>query len=203
MAVITISRQFGAGGRTLGEMIAKELDYRFLDDIIIQAISKKAKVSTKWVKSVERTAGGTLSKFLTGLISRGYMERMVGDGKGYMDEEIYVELLHEVIRKFAEEDNVVLMGRGGQYILKDFEGACHLLLVAEKEDRIKFMQQYYKMTNAKAEQIVITGEKKRANLYKKLGKEDYSQPHLYHLTLNMTRVTLEEALKLVCVLVNK
>ncbi|MDY7036568.1 MAG: cytidylate kinase family protein, partial [Thermodesulfobacteriota bacterium] len=61
MAVITISRQFGAGGKTLGEMIAKELNYRFLDETIIQEISKKAKVSKDWVKSVERTAGSTLS----------------------------------------------------------------------------------------------------------------------------------------------
>lgn len=42
MAVITISRQFGAGGRTLGEVIAKELDYQFLDDLIIQELAEKA-----------------------------------------------------------------------------------------------------------------------------------------------------------------
>ncbi|MDY6973083.1 MAG: cytidylate kinase-like family protein, partial [Thermodesulfobacteriota bacterium] len=155
MAVITISRQFGAGGKTLGEMIAKELGYRFLDDTIIQELSKEANVSEGWVKSIERTAGGALSKVLSALLNRSYMERMLGGEKGYLDEEIYVDLLYEVVKKLADQDDMVLMGRGGQYILGDFEGAYHIFLVAEREDRIKFMQQYYQMSSSKADQAVI------------------------------------------------
>ena len=66
MAVITISRQFGAGGKTLGEMVAKELGYRFLDDVVIQEISKEANVSTSWVKSVEGPPGGHFPSLFPG-----------------------------------------------------------------------------------------------------------------------------------------
>ncbi|MBC8550881.1 MAG: cytidylate kinase-like family protein [Desulfobacterales bacterium] len=203
MAVITISRQFGAGGRTLGEMIAKELDFQFLDDLIIQELADKAKVSTDFVKSMERTAGGKISKFISGLLSSNYIERLIGEDKGYLNEEIYAELLHEVILEFAKMDNVVLIGRGGQYILNDFEGAFHLLLVAEWQDRIKFMQQFYAISDVKAEKSVKQGETRRANLYKYFGKEDYDQPYLYHLVLNMSRLSLEQALREVVVLVQK
>ena len=200
MAVITISRQFGAGGRTLGTMVAKELDYLFLDDLLIDEIASKAGVSPDWVKSIERSAGGAISKFISSILSRGYMERHLGE-RGYIDENVYVEKLNEVILKFAEEGNVVIMGRGGQYILSDFEGAYHILLVADRESRIRFMQKFYKLNEQQADRAVIKGEKRRINLYRHLGKEDYNQAQLYHLTMNMSRLSLEEALKQVVTLV--
>jgi len=199
--VITISRQFGAGGRTLGEMIAKELDYLFLDDLIIQEIADKAGVSTDSVISMERTAGSTLSKLFSAMLSRSYMERIIGAGKGYINEEIYVELLQEIIMEIVKQDNVVLVGRGSQYVLQDFKGAYHLLLVAKWQDRIKFMQQFYKMSDAKASKAVKQGDTRRSNLYKKFGREDYDQPYLYHLVLNMSRISLEQALRKVMFLV--
>ena len=201
MSVITISRQFGAGGRTLGERVAKELDYMLLDDLIIQELAEKANVSESFVKSMERTAGGVISKLISGMLSRNYMERVIGKGKGYLDEHIYVELLSEIITEFARQDNVVLLGRGGQYILQDFDNACHILLVADWKDRIKFMQQFYDISDAKAKKAVKQGEGRRANLYKKFGKTDYDHPHLYHLVLNMSRLSLEQALEMVVGLV--
>ncbi len=203
MAVITISRQFGAGGRTLGEMIAKDLGYLFLDDLIIQELAEKARVSIDSVKSMERTAGSTFSKLISRMFSQNYMERIIGADKGYLDEHIYVELLHEVIMEFAKQDNVVLLGRGGQYILQNFDGAYHILLVADWENRIKFMQRFYKASDAKAKKAVKQGETRRSGLYKKFGKEDYDQPHLYHLVLNMSRLSLEQASKEVRILIQQ
>jgi len=57
MAVLTISRQFGAGGITLGKRVAKRLGYTFYDNEIIQMVAKKAKVSPHWVESMERSKG--------------------------------------------------------------------------------------------------------------------------------------------------
>jgi cytidylate kinase len=203
MSVITISRQFGAGGRTLGEMMAKKMGYQFHDDLIIQELAEKAKVSVNFVKSMERTAGGKISKFISGMLSSNYIERLIGADKGYLDEKIYVDLLHEIITKIAKQDKVVLLGRGGQYILQNVNGTYHILLVASWEDRIKFMQQFYNMSDAKAEKAVKQGEARRANLYKNFGKKDYDQPYLYHLVLNMSRLSLEQALREVMVLVQK
>lgn len=203
MAVITISRQFGAGGRSLGEMIARELDYRFLDDSVIQELAKKAKVTTDTIKDMERTGGSVISKIISSMLSRDYIEGIIGEGKGYIDEEIYVELIKDVLTNFAREGNIVLLGRGGQYILKDFEGAFHVLLVSDMESRIKFMQQFYDMTDAQAEKSVRRGDDRRRNLYKKLGHTDYNSPNLYHIVLNMSRVSLDSALETIVALVRK
>ncbi len=60
MAVITISRQFGAGGKTLGKMIAKTLGYTFADDHIVEMVAEAANVSPHFVESVEKEAGSKL-----------------------------------------------------------------------------------------------------------------------------------------------
>jgi cytidylate kinase len=202
MAVITISRKFGAGGRTFGYMLSQELGYRFLDDVIIYEISKEAKVSSNWVKSLDRDAGSKLSRFMSGLVARDYIKRLIGE-KGFIDEVIYVQILKDVMTKFAQEGNVVLLGRGGQYILKDYDDTHHIFLTADMPDRIEFMHQYYNMTDAEAEQAVLTGERKRANFFKKFGKDDYDQPYHYDLALNMSRMSMEDAVKQVCILVQE
>lgn len=193
MAVVTIARKFGAGGRTLASRIAERLNYQFLDDAIIQELSQRARVSKNSIKDIERSAGGLLSKVISSTLSRGYMERLTGERFGYIDEEVYVEKLQEVITELAAEDNVVILGRGSQYILAEQENAYHFLLVAEREDRIKFMQRYYNYSDEKAYQAVINGERRRKNLYAKFGKKNYNSASMYHMVLNMSRVSLEQA----------
>ena len=128
MAVITISRQYGAGGKTLGQKVARKLGYYFAEDDIIQMVAREAKVSRDWVECIQREAGSTL---------------------------------------------------------------------------LKFMQEHYKLSLAKAKQVIDRREKRRINLYRKFGRKDYDQPHLYHLVLNMSQLDLKKALKLICALVEK
>ena len=201
MATITISRQFGAGGLTLGKRIAKRLGYSFFDNEIIQMVAKYAKVSTQWVESMEKEAGGKLERLISGLVSKNFMDRLLDNRRGYINEEIYVDLLGKIIKKIAEDDNAVILGRGSQYILKDYGRAYHILLVANKEYRIKFIEEKYELFTKHAEQTINNEDKRRINLYRKFGKEDYDSWSHYHLVLNMSRMDLDVAENLVCQLV--
>jgi len=203
MPTVTISRQFGAGGKTLGHSIAKQLGYQFIDSQLIQMVAQKAKVSVNWVESVEKEAGGKLQKFVSRLVSKSLVDKVLGDERGYIDEEIYVDLLHQVIRQLADEDNVVILGRGSQYILKDHPDTIHVLLTAEKQDRIRFMEEHYEMTPSQAAKAVNLEDRRRVNLYRKFGKEDYDGPHLYHLAINMSQVHIDKACHMVCGLVQR
>ena len=202
MAVITISRQFGAGGRTLGAKVAQKLNYLFEDDAIIQEIAKKAKVSKSSVMGHEQTAGSLISRILSTVVDRGYMERLTGNKVGYIDEVVYVEALTDVITEFAKRDNIVLLGRASQYILQNTENVFHILMVAAKADRISFIQKNYNLSPEKARHSVEQGDKRRRNLYSKFAKSGYDNPMLYNMCLNMSRISLDRAVDLVCKMVD-
>jgi len=202
MAVFTISRQYGAGGKTLGKMIAETLGYTFADSSIIQMISKQANVSTNWVKSFEKEAGGKMSRAISSIVSQRMVDRILKDERGYLDEKIYLDYLVLTIVQIADEGNSVIMGRGSQYILKGHPDVFHILLIDDMEDRVKFIMEQYNYSRNRAARLVNGEDKRRANLYRKLGKYDYDDPSLYHLVLNMGRFDLQTAHDMLCNLVD-
>ena len=193
MAVITISRQVGAGGLSVAQSLADKLEYALIDEEIINMVAKDAKVTANWVKSIEENAGGLLNRMIDKLISRNYIDNLVGTQKGYIDEKVYIETLNKIITRIAEEDNCVIVGRGGQYILKDFKNAYHVLLVADKQDRINFMVKHHNFSPDKAKDLVEQHGIRRARLYQKMGAVGYDKPELYHLIINTSKMNLERA----------
>jgi cytidylate kinase len=198
MAVITISRQFGSGGRTLGKMIADRMGYTFADSDIVQEIAKEANVSEHWVESFEKEAGTKLSRLISSMVSQRWLDRILKDEHGYLDERIYLDYLVLIIAKMADEGDVVILGRGSQYILDDHPDAFHVLLIDEIENRIKFMVEHYDMNEKQALRVITNEDSRRMGLYSRLGKKDYDSPSLYHLVINMCRFSLEKAAKLTC-----
>jgi cytidylate kinase len=93
----------------------------------------------------------------------------------------------------AEEGNVVFLDRGSQYILNDHPDAFHILLINTFANRVQFMVERYDLTEQRATQVVKSEEKRRINLYKKIGKQDYDHAQLYHVVINMAKVDLEDA----------
>lgn len=201
MAVVTISRQFGAGGMTLGKMIADELGYTFADQDIVERVAKEANVSPHWVETVEKEAGGKLSRFITKMVSKPLVDRILKDERGYIDEQTYLDYIVLIIAQIADEGDVVILGRGSQYILNDHPDAYHILLINDFENRVNFMMENYNLSQGKAANVINREDKRRMSLFRKLGKTDYDSSALYHLVLNMGRVNLQQALKLVCDLV--
>lgn len=198
MAVVTISRQFGAGGKTLGKMIADEMGYTFAESDIIQRIAKEANVSTNWVQAFEKEAGSRLSRLISGMVSKRWVDRILKDERGYLDEQIYLDYLVLIIAQIADEGDVVILGRGSQYILNDHPDAVHVLLIDNFENRIRFIMKNYDMSARRAEQWVAAEDRRRTNLYGKLHKTDYDNPSLYHLVINAGKVPLASAKQLIC-----
>lgn len=201
MAIITISRQFGAGGKTLGTRLANRLDYTFAGSEVIQKIAEVANVSPAWVESVEKEAGTRVSALISRMVSRSLVDKILKDEKGYLDDDIYLDYLVLTISEIAEEGNAVILGRGSQYILKNEPDTYHILLMDEFDNRVRFMMANYDLTAGKATRMVQSEDRRRDNLYSKLGKSDYDSPSLYHLVLNMGRLSLEKAEDLIVQLV--
>ena len=202
MAVITISRQFGAGGITLVKMVSEKFVYTFADTEIIKMVAEMANVSTHWVETVEKEAGGKLSRFVSRMVSRPLVDKILKGERGYIDETIYLDYLVLIIAQIADEGDVVILGRGSQYILDDHPEAFHILMIDSFENRVRFMQKNYDLSEKRATRLIRGEDKRRKTLYQKLGKTDYDNPFLYHMVLNMSKLSLEEAKQIVCQQIN-
>ena len=112
MAVITISRQFGAGGHTLGGSLAARLGYQLVDRELLLEIARQADVSIDWVEAVREEAGGLMTRLIDGLVSSRFIERVVGDSASYFDEKKYIRFFRKVTLEVAREGDVVFVGGG-------------------------------------------------------------------------------------------
>jgi len=201
MSVITISRQFGAGGRTLGEMVADKLGYEFYDNEVIQMVSTKAKVSANSVDALEKKTGGIFKKVIADIVPKSLKDLIVSQKQETMDEEIYVDILQKIITEIAESGNAVIIGRGSQYILKDRENIFHVLITGDGKDREKFLEEKYDLTHDQAVHAVSNDDRRRTNLYRKFDVTDYDQPDRYHLVLNTSKLDFDTACELISELV--
>ncbi len=204
MATITISRQFGAGGATLGARIAKRLGYRYLNDELLKEIAEEIGVSVRDVASFEkrRKEKSKLMSFIEKVVRVDIIERK----RKYkpLDVQEYIKAIKQVILKEYEKGNCVIIGRGSNYILQDKMDVIHLLLVASKENRIRFLMENYGLRRNEAERAVERADLIRADfLYYFSEKENHDDPMLYTLCLNMDRLSMNEAEELVVNLVRQ
>ena len=198
MATITISRQFGAGGITLGELIAEKLSYKLYDRRILQLIAKETKVTTRWVEYFDKQIGSKFQRVISSFSEKGRIEIISNTANGLINEKIYLNNLHKIIKAIAVKGNAVIVGRGSQYILKDCEKIAHILLIANESDRIKYLTAKYEISYEQASKTVKDEDLKRLNLYRIFNKSDYDKPFNYHLVINMTKVTKQIACDVVC-----
>ncbi len=201
MAILCISRQFGAGGKTLGEKVSETLGYQFVDEGLMEKVAEEANVSVRWVEGVEREAGGYLMRFLSSVVPSSFIDRHLGDSGKDFDEKRYVSFLSKVIEDLSEANNVVFLGRGSQFILADNPEAVRILLVAERPDRIKFMQKHYNLDREKAEAVVNREARKRERFLRNFHQGDPNDPSLYHMVINTSLLSLEAAKEQICELV--
>ena len=132
-------------------------------------------------------------RILSSLVPSSFIDRHLGESGSDFDEKRYVEFLSRIILELAEEDNVVILGRGSQFILRQNPDTLRVLLVAERADRIKFMERMYNMTPDKAEAMVTRESRKRERFLANFYKGDPNDPSLYHMVLNTSLVPLEAA----------
>ena len=203
MAVITISRNFGAGGITLGERLAKDLGYRFVNDQLIQQVAENVGVSSEQVECFEKRGTTKLDKLLNFIVSPSFLERHA-DKHGYVHEKVYVDEVKSIVIKLYEEGDCVIIGRGGTCTLQGYPGAIHILLVADMEHRVRFLTSKYKMKKGQAEKAIKHADMIRQRFLDCFSpNQNHDDPLLYTMVLNMNYVTMDKAVELVKSLIYK
>lgn len=197
MAVLIISRQFGAGGKTLGQRLAKRLGYTYVDRDIIDWVAEEADNSVEWVDEIEQGQPARLLQVLSKMVIDNFIERRMAypEPKSYPDQ--YVTFVKKVITDTAAAGDVVILGRGAEFIIQDGPGNYKVLLVAHRADRVKFLQDKYHITQGQAGELIAKEEKERASFLAKLDPRDPNDPGLYQLCLHTSFVSMEKAERMI------
>ena len=139
--IITISREFGSGGRVIGETLAKELGYAFYDKELICEIAKISKLSEEFVEKRLESAP-TKSIFSYAFVKRGW--------DGLSKEDYLFDVQKRLVEEIAEKENCVIVGRCANDILKDRGDVLSVFICAAQEDKVKRIVERYGVNEKQA-----------------------------------------------------
>jgi len=156
MPVITIGRQFGAGGTSVGEMLARKLHVDLLESRIIDEVAHRLQLPKEEVEAEDEQPGSLLARLLVALGSASTEPLVPPEAAAWQPpntdpafdtRKAVLEITQHVIEEAARTGNVVIVGRGGAYILRDFPGALHVFLRAAEAVRVKAIMARYDITS--------------------------------------------------------
>lgn len=197
MSVITISRDFASGGRRLGRMLAKRLDYQYVDKYLFQKIAEDLNVSEKTLESFEKSREYRISNVFSSLFSKHYIERIVGFDKRVVEEEEYQASLKNLILEVAQEDNVVIIGRAAYFFLKEMENCYHIQLFAPMDWRQKYAIEHYGTPRDRVKEIIERRDINELWFRRLMCGESFDDQLLFHMQLNIGIISFEKAVELV------
>ena len=189
--IITIARQFGSGGREIGEALAKALGVKCYDKELISLAAKESGVDPEVFNNVDEKATNSLLYSLSmGLYSFGTgfnADRLPVNDKLYL-------LQHKIIKKLALDGPCVIVGRCADYVLRHCKNVVRLFICADMDYRIKRAVEKKGVKESKAEQVINKTDKSRANYYNFYSGMKWGDPENYDLSVNRTKLTLEQAI---------
>jgi cytidylate kinase len=196
--IITISRQYGAGGSEVARRVAQALDWRLVDNELIDRVASRAGLPPAEVAEKEERAPGFLER-LSRTLSRASPELFpaAADKVPEPEEATLVRVTETVVAEIAAEGRVVLVGRAGPAVLRGEHDALHVKLVAAPQERIRRVIERLGVDPKQAEREIQEADTNRARYLKQHYGLDWSDPTNYHMVLNTGALGLEGAADLI------
>lgn len=192
MAVLTISRQFGAGGWTLGEKLSQRFGFHFVDRSVIDKIAREEKVHPGWLDSIEKEASSRILNMLSSVVSSGIFYKSPGgtDSQEF-ERKRYVDCLTRIMKPMADKGGYIIVGRGAQFLLRGHPKVIHLMLVGDFRRRVDFLMKRYGITASEAESMIKDRERERIALASNVFNTNIDDPTLYDIVLNTCNVPFD------------
>ncbi len=200
MPVITIARLYGAGGESVGKMLAARLKADFLGPELIDQVAHRLELPKEDVEAEDEHPGSFLSRLLVALGAANPEPAIASEGSAwtppYADPQLdprraILENTQDVIREAAKSGNVIILGRGGAYILQDLPGALHVFLRASESERIIAIMDRENLGPEEArKRIKQTDENRRAYIRQVYG-HTWDLPGHYDVVLDTGRLGYE------------
>ncbi len=188
--VITISREYGSGGRYIGRLIADKLGIKFYDKEFITKLAEETGLSEEYIENNEQKRDA-----LAGL-NNGYYFGLDNSDELFIKEA-------EMIKAVANKESCVIIGRCSDFILKDKENVVKVFIYSNMEDKIKRATNIYGFDKSKAEKEIKRIDKLRANHYKYYTEKEWSEHSNYDICINSDVLGVEKSANLICELVKE
>lgn len=193
--IINIGRQFGSGGRIIGEKLAEKLGFSFYDKELISIASKESGLGREFFeKADEKTSYGIFGGLL------GFRSSVIADEfmNNYLSNETLFKIQSDVIRELAAKSSSVFVGRCADYILRENRQCFNIFVVAPVEDRIERVSQRQKMSRQSVEDLLEKTDKKRSAYYNYYTNKIWGAAESYHLCLDSSFLGIDKSVDLIC-----
>ena len=188
--IITIGREFGSGGRELGKRLAENLGIAYYDKEIVEEISKRTQLAESYVQQIIEQKSGVFFPITIG-------RTLHSAGTDYMMHQytaVYSEQAN-VLREMAEKSDCVIVGRCGDYILKDYH-PLRLFVYSDLESKVKRCREkadeHEHLNDKQLRRMIKRIDKSRARYYHYYSGQIWGKNTNYDLCINTSSVSIKE-----------
>lgn len=183
--VITISRQYASGGRTIGKMVAKELGIPLYDSEIIKDTMKKTGLSAEMVENMEQRV---TNSFLFNLVMG------VDDAHNNLKQIEKAE--HEIIREYVKNGPCVIVGRSANFVL-DIKDSLNVFVYSDKASRVEYAVNHYEIDEKQAKLMIEKSDHERKMHALSFYSKEWGKKDNYDLLLNSGKLGIEKCVELI------
>ena len=195
--LITISRQYGSGGRIIGKILAEKLGVPFYDKEIIDMAVEASGYSREVIEGAEMKAKSGFAYSLASALS--FNEGSVGTLS--VNDRLFLAQF-QVIKEIGETDQGVIIGRCADYVLREKPGVTNVFIYGEMEDRIARAIEKYGDSEENIKNTINSIDKARSNYYNYHTSQKWGQCANYNICINTSRLTEEQVADMIVGYVN-
>lgn len=193
--VITIARGYGSGGRTMGKMLAEELGIHYYDRELMRLASDESGINEELFGRADEQLKQSL---LYRIARREYKGELIQpDREDFVSNDNLFSYQAKVIKRLAEEESCVIVGRCADYILKDRDNVVKVFIHASIEDCVSRLEGMFSLPPKELEKKILETDKRRAAYYRYYTGRDWEAAKNYDLCLDSKQLGLDKCVKIV------
>lgn len=193
--IITIGRQFGSGGREIGEKVAEHFGIKCFDKELLTRAAKESGFCEEMIQNHdERPTNSFLYNLVMDTYSFGY------NSSSFVDMPISHKVFlaqFDTVKKIADEGPCVIVGRCADYALADYKNSLHLFIYGDMDVKIKRIAGKYNLTDEKAKDMIIKKDKQRSSYYNYYSSKKWGQAESYDLCINSSVLGVDGTVNLI------
>ena len=176
--VITVSREFGSGGRSIAKLVAENLGYDYYDSELVERVAEETGFARDYIADAGEYAPGR------SILSYAFSSGTAHSGSTMNANDYLWATQCRIITELAEKGNCVIVGRCADYILRDREDCLNVFIHADKDYKAKRIVELYGVTDKSPEKRLNEKDSKRRANYKYFTGREWGIPENYHICLN-------------------